>query len=132
MTDTGHLGLAHELLLLSLDERGIERANWGSGVEAGLAGAVLLELLERGDLVDDGGCLVAAPDRADAAPAGGLLGDALAVVRESPKRRRPKGWVQQLPKALKPLNHRVAHDLVDAGVVDEQRTKVLGLVPRTR
>jgi hypothetical protein len=124
------LGLPHELLLLSLDERGIERANWGSGVEAGLAGGILLELLDRGDLVDDGHHLVPGPGAT--APPPGVLGDALAAIRESAKRRDAKGWVQRLPRELRPLHHRVAHDLVDLGIVDEERSKVLGLVPRTR
>jgi hypothetical protein len=131
MPDTA-LGLPHELLILSLDEAGIERANWGGGVQAGMAGALLLELLETGHLAEDGRHLVAAPPSPERPEPTGLLGEALAVVRNFPKPRDAKGWVQRLPRELKPIHHRVAHELVERGVVDERRRDVLGISLRTR
>ena len=79
------LGLPHELLLLSLDEQGLDRAHRGYGVEAGLAGALLLELLERGLVTEDGRHLVAVP--AAGPPPDGLVGEAFALIRDSPRAR---------------------------------------------
>ena len=62
MTD---LTLAESLLLVALDdEGGADTANWGTGVEAGLAGALLLELLEAGCLEEEDGKLL--PSACDA------------------------------------------------------------------
>ena len=43
-----------------------------------------------------------------------------------------KGWVERLPKKLKPLKERVAESLVERGVLEEEKGKTLGLFSRTR
>ena len=122
MTD---LTLPESLLLVALDdEGGADTATWGTGVEAGLAGALLLELLEAGCLdEEDGKLLPAACD----APADPVVAAALRVVRADVKRRDAKGWVGRLPKELKPLRGRIAAGLVARGVLAERQRKMLGM-----
>lgn len=120
--------LAEELLLISLDdEKGTDRTNWG--VDAGLAGALLLELAAGGHLKARDGDLVAAGGPPPAEP---LPAEALAEIAASERPRGAKHWVGQLPKRLKPLRGRVADRLVSRGVLEEQRHKVMGLIPTTR
>lgn len=124
----GALNLAHAVLLLALDERsGKDRTPYG--IDPSLAGAILVELLEGGSLVASGPLLVAA-DGDD--PADELLEDALAVIRRSPLPRQPKGWIERLPKELKPLRARVARPLVEQGVLEQHRHRMLGLVDVAR
>lgn len=124
------LSLHEELLLVALDdEKGTDTADWGSGVEAGLAGALLLELVTAGCLGEEDGKLV--PSGAGQ-PADPLAAAALEAIGGDDKRRDAKGWVGRLPKELDPLRDRVAAGLVERGVLDEQRHKRLGLFETTR
>jgi hypothetical protein len=124
------LTLAEELLLIALDdEKGADTANWGSGVEAGLAGALLLELAAAECITHEAGKIVAA---ACEPPADALAADALAAIRADDRRRDAKAWVGRLPKALKPLRSRVAQGLVAQGVLEERRHRRLGLFETTR
>jgi Golgi phosphoprotein 3 (GPP34) len=120
--------LAEELLLLVLDdEKGTVRQ--GPAYEAGLAGALLLDLVEAERLREEDEALV--PDGAGRlAPA--VLADALAEIEGSERPRDARHWVGRLPKALKPLRARVAAALVDRGVLGEERHKTLGLFSSTR
>lgn len=122
------LDLPRSLLLIALDDEQGSDTTW-SGLDAGLAGALLLELSLAGQLVQEGKHLVPA-GAADAPP--GLLGEALAVVRREGRPRTPRHWVNKLPRDLHPLKARVAGGLVAAGVVVEERRKILGLFPDTR
>lgn len=127
MTD---MSLAEELLLVALDdEKGADTANWGSGVEAGLAGALLLELAAAGCVIDDDGKLVAAGCDPPADP---LSAAALEVIGRDEKRRNANAWVGRLPRELKPLRAQVADGLVRRGVLEEERSRRLGLFESTR
>jgi hypothetical protein len=127
MTD---MTLAEELLLIALDdESGADTANWGGGVEAGLAGAILLELAAAGCLEHADGKLVAT---ACEAPADPLAADALDMIRADDRQRTAKGWIGRLPKGLKPLRERTADGLVQRGVLEEERRRRLGLFETTR
>jgi hypothetical protein len=124
------LTLAEELLLVALDdEKGADTASWGSGVEAGLAGALLLELAAAGCLTHEDGKLVPA---GGGAPADALAAETLEAIRADDKRRDAKAWIGRIPKALKPLRARVAERLVERGVLEEQRRRRLGLFETTR
>lgn len=120
------LTLAERLLLLALDESG--RDATFSGIDAGLAGALLIELVQRGRVQEAYGKLVPV----DAGPTQPLLDAAFEAIRASSKPRDAKAWVDRLRKDLRPLKDRVASSLVERGVLDEQRRKLLGLVPTTR
>jgi golgi phosphoprotein 3 len=119
--------LPEQLLLLALDDdKGTDQAYYGS--DPGLGAGLLLELA-RDDLVRvEGKHLHAAPGL----PSHPLAREALEVIRSDPKPRKAEDWVRRLPKELKPLRERVAGGLVEQGVLDEQRSKVLGLFGRTR
>jgi Golgi phosphoprotein 3 (GPP34) len=124
------LALTEELLLIALeDEQGADTANWGGGVEAGLAGALLLELAAAGRVESDDDGLVAVET---CEPPDPLAAEALAAIRGAEKQRKAKDWVHRLPKALKPLRARVAEGLVERGVLEEERRKRLGLFETTR
>jgi hypothetical protein len=120
--------LAEQLLLLFLDDdKGSEQAGWGG--DPGLAGALLLDLTRLDALDEQDGKLVAV-----GAPALGhaVLDDAHRAIAADARRRDGKGWVGQLPTALKPMKERIAGGLVEQGVLSEQRRKVLGLFTSTR
>jgi hypothetical protein len=120
---TDDLLLAEELLLLSLDDEKGSDFTW-SGLDPGLAGALLIELTEMGALrVDGEGNLVAGGPR----PGDALLAEALDVVTSSDRPRGAKHWVDRLPGKLKPLRRRIAERLVDRGILGEERREVLGM-----
>jgi hypothetical protein len=124
------LTLAEELLLVALDdEKGADTANWGSGVEAGLAGALLLDLAAAGCLTHEAGRLV--PTSCEA-PADPLAAAALDAIRSDDRRRDAKAWIGRIPKALKPLRARVAERLVERGILEKRRRRRLGLFETTR
>ena len=127
---TTDLSLAEQLLLVALDdEKGADTANWGSGVEAGLAGALLLELTAAGCVTIEDGKLVAA---ACDPPDDPLAANALEIIGADEKRRSVKDWVGRLPKRLSPLREQVADRLVERGVLEERRRRRLGLFETTR
>jgi hypothetical protein len=55
-----------------------------------------------------------------------------ATIRSSAKRRNAKGWVDRLPRELKPLRQRLARGLVQMGILSEEHSKRLGVLPTTR
>jgi hypothetical protein len=127
MTD---LTLAEELLLVALDdEKGADTANWSSGVEAGLAGALLLELAAAGCVAYEDGKVVPV---SCAPPADPLAAETLDAIRADDRRRDAKAWIGRIPKALEPLRTRVAGRLVDRGILEERRHRRLGLFEATR
>lgn len=127
MTD---LTVAEQLLLVALDdEKGADTANWGGGVEAGLAGAILLELSAAGCLTAEGDKLIPADGDAPADP---LARTALDAIRAEAKPRDAKTWIGRLQKELKPLREQVAQRLVERGVLGEERRRRLGLFETTR
>jgi hypothetical protein len=122
------LSLAEELVLLGTNERGsTESAAWAS-LDNGIAGARLLELSLAGRLqLGEKGAIVVADER----PTGDELTDAaLARIAESERRRDAKHWVSKLAsgKVRKQVLTRLDH----RGVLAAERSKFLGLVPRTR
>lgn len=121
--------LAEQTLLIALDdEKGRDTTQWGS--DAGLAGALLLDLAHLELLsVHADGKLVSVDG---ALPGHELVGDAYATIRESSKPRNAKGWVQRLPRELKPLRQRLARGLVERGILSEEHSKRLGVLPTTR
>lgn len=124
------LSLAEALLLVALDdEKGADTANWGGGVEAGLAGALLLELAAADCIREEDGKLVPGDCHPPADP---LAAGALEAIRRDEKRRNAKAWVGRLQKELKPLRRQVADGLVRRGVLEQQHRRRLGLFETTR
>jgi Golgi phosphoprotein 3 (GPP34) len=122
------LTLAEELVLLATTERGsTESAAWAS-LDNGIAGARLLELSLAGRLqLGEKGAIVVADER----PTGDELTDeALSRIAESERRRDAKHWVSKLSSGT--VRKRVLARLDDRGVLAAERSRFLGLVPRTR
>jgi Golgi phosphoprotein 3 len=121
--------LAEELLLVALDdEEGHDTANWGSGVETGLAGAILLDLALAGHVAPEDGKLVAANGDPPRDP---LSAEALDLVRAEEKPRDTGTWIGRIKKELEPLRGRVAERLVERGVLAEEHSKFLGMFRST-
>jgi len=119
------LSLADELLLLGLDDaKG--KLSPATGIQEGLAGAILVDLAEGGWLeIGDDGELVAGTGGDD--PADELLAEALAAIRSEQRTRDAKHWVGKLPRALKPLTDRIAQRHVARGILSEERGTFLGI-----
>jgi hypothetical protein len=112
--------LAEELLLLLLDdEKGTVSA---TAADAGLAGALLLDLVGSGRLDERFA-------RTGSEPPEPALAAAWRAIDEP---KSAKHWVSRLPRRLKPIRGTVAEGLVARGVLDERRHKTLGLFPSTR
>ena len=127
------LHLHEEILLLALhDEKGTFHSSMYSYA---LAGAVVTELLLEGRLQVVHGrgkrryLEVASPD-----PTGDpVLDHALHRVEGSGRREQVSRWVSRLATERRPsLAHRVAEDLVEAGVLDRQEGRILGIFRRVR
>jgi hypothetical protein len=122
------LTLAEELVLLGTNERGsTESAAWAS-LDNGIAGARLLELALAGRLeLGEKGAIVVADER----PTGDeLIDEALARIAGSERRRDAKHWVSRLASGR--VRKQVLARLDDRGVLAAERSRFLGLVPRTR
>jgi hypothetical protein len=121
--------LPEALVLVAVDaERRFACPAGGDALSYGLAGAVVTELLLRGAVrVTERGLLIAA------GPATGdeLLDDMLLGIRAS--RARPvTSWVRVLAGRSVDLHQRLAGRLVRAGVLRQQRRRLLGLLPVRR
>jgi hypothetical protein len=121
-----NLLLAEEVFLLTHNEDS-GKASGALALDAGLAGAVLMDLAAQ-ELMDPEGEAVTAVAGTASHP---LLASAHAVLLQS-EPRTAKQWVIRLPKALKPLGWRVGQSLVERGVLERRRGKVLGLFRTTR
>jgi Golgi phosphoprotein 3 len=123
-----HLTLAEELLLLATNERGSTESGAWASLDNGIAGARLLELSLAGRLaLGEKGAIVVADER----PTGDELADeALARIADSERSRNAKHWVSKLASGK--VRKQVLSRLDDRGVLAAERSKFLGLVPRTR
>src|SRR4051812_48902323 len=114
MTD---LLLAEELLLIALDDdSGANHAQ--VTLDAGLAGAVLLDLVAARAVRVEGDKIDAEPGQRPSHP---LLSDALDAIAADSNPRTVEHWVNALPRRLKPFKRRVADGLVDRGVLSPER-----------
>jgi hypothetical protein len=113
--------IAHDLLLLLLDDDTGKTVSWLSQPDKALAGAVVIELAARGlvDVSDDGKLVV----RDGAAPAEPVLRRGLDLVRDK-EGKKPDAVLGPLAKDLR---DELADDLVSAGVLRREEHKVLGL-----
>ncbi|MEV4518042.1 GPP34 family phosphoprotein [Dactylosporangium sp. NPDC049525] len=118
-------GLADDFLLLALDDRGTNLVG-DPGLDYGLAGALLLDLVLAGRLdLADSRVVVADP-----APVGDPVADAaLDRIAADTKPRKPDAWIQPLTDGLRA---RLLERQVEAGVLRVERDKVLWVFPRTR
>ncbi|WP_327000122.1 GPP34 family phosphoprotein [Dactylosporangium sp. NBC_01737] len=118
-------GLADDVLLLALDDRGTNIVG-DPGLDYGLAGAVLLDLMLADHLhLADNRVVVTDPT-----PTGDPVADAaLDRIAADTKPRKPDAWIQPLTDGLRA---RLLERQVEAGVLRVERDKVLWVFPRTR
>jgi len=122
--------LPDELLLLAVDTECMTAGGpVGAALPYALAGAVVAELLLRE--------AVAVTDRGLLAVTGRLTGDELLddVLARIHRRRRPRritGWVRTLAGRSGDLRSRLSRRLAMAGVLREQRRRVLWVLPVRR
>jgi hypothetical protein len=119
--------LPDELVLIATREDGSLDSGASGSLDNGIAGARLLDLALAGRIaLDDGKLRVADPT-----PTGEPLADeALAAIEASDKRHDAKHWVGKLAKSS--VRERVLERLGERGVLAAERSKFLGLIPRTR
>jgi golgi phosphoprotein 3 len=131
--DPRPLHLHEEILLLALhDEKGTFHSSMYSYA---LAGAVITELLLEGRLqVVHGRGKRRYLEVANPTPTGDpVLDHALHRVEGSGRREQVSRWVSRLATERRPsLAHRVAEDLVEAGVLDRHEGRILGIFRRIR
>jgi hypothetical protein len=121
-----NLLLAEEVFLLTHnDDSG--KTSGALAIDAGLAGAVLMDLAAQGLIATEGEAVTAVAGTASHP----LLASALAELLQS-EPRTAKQWVIELPKALKPLGWRVGQSLVERGVLKQQKSRAFGIFPTTR
>lgn len=121
MTISNHLTLPEELLLLVLDdESGAGRSDLALG--GGVLAELLLQQLVAID-VEGKKSIVRALD-VGGRELGELLAECLNDIRESKKPREASHWVNKF-STKKDLKARTARPLVDRGVLDERKRKIL-------
>ncbi|MFI7425004.1 GPP34 family phosphoprotein [Nonomuraea sp. NPDC049684] len=119
--------IAEELLLLAHDEEEGKQLIGGVQLHPALGGAILAELAAAGrvELADDKVTVK------DPTPLGDAeLDAALARMAEDGKARKPAWWVQRLQSDK--LRRRLLTRLAEAGVLTEERGRILGIFPTTR
>ncbi|BCY04965.1 GPP34 family phosphoprotein [Actinoplanes sp. L3-i22] len=119
------MNLLEEFTLLAHDQLG-RRIIDSTRVDHGLGGAVLLELAlaERIDVVDR-----RVVTRGTGSLGDPLLDDAWARIATDRRSRKPVDWVKWFAKGTQ---RRVVEGLAAAGVLRIERSRVLGVFPRTR
>jgi golgi phosphoprotein 3 len=124
------LSLAEELLLLALnDEKGTVLMAGSMGLSYGLAGALLIDLVEAGHLRIEGKDLVAAP--------GGSAGDeildeVLGAIRNAKRTRDVKYWVGKIGRSAGKIRKRLLDRLAEKRILQREEHRVLLIFPTTR
>jgi hypothetical protein len=118
--------LAEELMLLSLDGETGKVGGWAAGLDQGLAGAVLCELvlIDRVAIVEDRVVL-----RADGETGEPALDAALEKIAAREQPRRPADWVGRLAGGMR---GDLLARLQERGIVRAQKRRVLGVLASTR
>jgi hypothetical protein len=118
--------LAEDLLLLLTDDETGKAVVSGSELDIALGGAQLVELSLAGRVdIDDRKRLVVV----DASPTGDALLDRAVDVVQRREGKKPSAVVGELGKKLRPA---LQERLVAAGILREEKGKILGLFPTTR
>jgi len=124
------LSLAEELLLLALnDEKGTVVMPASLALPYGLAGALLIELVEAGLARIDGKALTPAPA---GSARDELLDGLLAVLRASKKPRTIGHWVGKLGRSSRPLKAKLLDRLVGKRILAREERRLLWIFPAAR
>jgi Golgi phosphoprotein 3 len=124
------LSLAEELLLLALnDEKGTVLMTGSIGLPYGLAGALLVELIDAGLLRIDGKALVAAPA---GSARDEVLDGVLAQVRSAKRNRNLTSWVGRIGRSGRKIKAKIADRLVAKGILQKEEHRLLLIFSTTR
>ena len=124
------LSLAEELLLLALnDEKGTVLMAGSMGLPYGLAGALLVELVEAGYLHIEGKDLVAA---ARGSARDEILDEVLGVIRSAKRTRDAKYWVGKIGRSAGKIRRKLADRLVDRRILQKEEHRLLLIFPTKR
>jgi Golgi phosphoprotein 3 len=124
------LSLAEELLLLALnDEKGTILMAGATGLPYGLAGALLVELIDAGPARVEGKMLVAAPA---GSARDEILDGILTEVRSAKRTRDIKHWVGKVGRSGGKIKAKVADRLVTKGILRKEEGRLLLIFPTTR
>lgn len=123
---THKLCLHHELALLILDDS--KGTFQGSMYQYGLAGAILSELLLQGyiGITGEKEQVEVLVDKPSGDP---ILDEAMDLIRNDAKPRPLKHWVSRVA-GLRDLQHRIAAQLADLGILSQNESKILWLFTR--
>ncbi len=120
------LSLAEELLLVAFDpERGKPSSRPSVALPFGLAGALVMDLVQNHGSRLEGGKVAPGPDTGDA-----TLDDALRRIRADAKPRDVKHWVRKLAGRSVNLQNRLLEQLVAQRVLEDREGRVLGIKVR--
>ena len=123
------LTMAEELLLLGLhDDKGTVLAAASLGLPYGLAGAMIIDLVQAGLVRIDGKDLAASP-RGSARDE--ILDEVLEAVRSSPKVRSLGHWVGHFGRSGK-FKKKFLARLAGKGIVAHEEGRFLGIFPTSR
>jgi Golgi phosphoprotein 3 len=124
------LSLAEELLLLALnDEKGTVLMVGSMGLSYGLAGALLIELVEAGLLRIEGKDLVAPPA---GSARDEILDEVLGVIRSAKRTRDLKYWVGKIGRSGGKLKKKLLARLVDRRILQQEDHRLLLIFPTKR
>lgn len=124
------LNLAEELLLLALnEEKGTILMAASTGLPYGLAGALIVELVEAGLLRIEGTELIAAP-RGSARDE--LLDEVLGSIRTSKRTRNLKHWVGKIGRSGGKIKEKLLNRLVEKGILKREEHRLLWVFPTRR
>jgi len=124
------LSLAEELLLLALnDEKGTVLMAGSFGLPYGLAGALLIELVDAGLLRIEGKGLIVVPA---GTARDEVLDEVLGLVRGSAKTRDLKHWVGKIGRSAGKIRRKLADRLVDRRILQKEEHRLLLIFPTKR
>ena len=124
------LSLAEELLLLALnDEKGTVVMPASLALPYGLAGALLIELVEGGLARVDGKALIPAPS---GSARDELQDGILAVLRASKRPRTIAHWVGKIGRSSRPLKAKLLDRLVGKRILTREERRLLWVFPAPR
>jgi Golgi phosphoprotein 3 len=124
------LSLAEELLLLALnDEKGTVLMAGSMGLSYGLAGALLIELVEAGLLRIEGKDLVAPPA---GSARDEILDEVLGIIRSAKRTRDLKYWVGKIGRSGGQHKKKLLDRLVDRRILQKEDHRLLLIFPTKR
>jgi len=124
------LSFAEELILLSLDDKkGTFLPLSLMSFESALAGAILMELALENKIDTDLEHLILIDDTETGDP---VYDDIIQMIKQYPDSKNALYWVKEIRNKYSNLREVLTQRLVNNGILEEKKKKILGLFPQTR